>query len=620
MQPTHSDRPSITTETGLYILAAAVALLLRLMNLGHAPLTEAEAREALAVWRFVQAAPGVAPLQVVSPLWFALTSFAFAMFGSSEFMVRLWPALAGSALVLMPLTFRRELGRGAALAASGLLAVSPVLLAASRTADGATLAALSLWLMVAGWRRFVDRDDGRGLALTGAALGMGLADGPRFFSVVAAGLFALVVVVLARPETVRDVRDALRRLRPHAGRVLLVAVTVFVAASSAALVNRPGLAAAGQAAPVWLSGWAPSAAARPVSLVPMIFGVYEPLALVFGLVGLYVAYLAGMLRAVVARFQTALELPGAPRRDVPPERLAAARGRSVEKALGAAALGALVFALAYPARQAGDALWVALPLTLLAAMMLVEAMGGEGNEEWPTVGAQAAVLLVMLVFAYFNVAAFARGYQPNTSPYATTLLLAGGVLLLGVVVTILFSAGWSRQAAVRGATVSVGAAMLVGTLAAGLGLTQWRAADPRELWSPDLTTDPIRLLMQTVRDVSNREAGNDSDLEIVVLNDPARDDRHGLLGWELRGYPNAVFVDALSPTIGAPLVIADAGVVDPTLGSAYVGQKFGVFGHWAQAPQTLAGWIDWWLFRAVSVDYARKVVWVRQDVQLLQSK
>ncbi len=612
MQPTQSDRPSITTEAGLYVLAAVVALLLRLINLGHAPLTEAEAREALVVWRFVQAAPGAAPLQAVSPLWFALTSFAFAMFGSSEFLARLWPALAGSALVLMPLTFRRELGRGAALAAGGLLAVSPVLLAASRTAEGTTLAALSLWLMVAGWRWFANRDDGRGLALTGAALGMGLADGPRFFSSVAAGLFALVVVVLARPETVRDVRDALRRVRPHAGWVLLVVVGVFVAASSAALANRPGLAAAGQAAPVWLSGWVPSAASRPVSLVPMIFGVYEPLALVFGLVGLYVAYLAGLLRAVVARFQTALELPGA---EVP-----APRGRAVEKVLGAAAAGALVFAMAYPARQAGDALWVALPLTLLAAMMLAEAVGGEWNEEWPTVGAQAAVLLVMLVFAYFNLAAFARGYQPNSSPYSASLLLAGGVLLLGVVVTILFSAGWSRPAAVRGATAAVGAAMLVGTLAAGLGLTQWRAADPRELWSPDPTTDPIRLLMQTVRDVSNRAAGNDTDLEIVVLNDPARDDRDGLLGWELRGYPNAAFVDGLSPTIGAPLVIADVSVADPALGSAYVGQKFGVFGHWAQAPQTLAGWIDWWLFRTVSVDYARKVVWVRQDVQLLQNK
>ncbi|MEK9164790.1 MAG: hypothetical protein AAB342_05460, partial [Chloroflexota bacterium] len=220
--------------------------------------------------------------------------------------------------------------------------------------------------------------------------------------------------------------------------------------------------------------------------------------------------------------------------------------------------------------------------------------------------------------AYFNLAAFARSTSliAVASPYPISLLLAIGVIALGILVTVLFAAGWSKAAAMRGAVIAAGAVMLIGTLGAGWKLTQTRADDPRELWTAAPTTGNIRLMMQTIEGVSDRYVGNKHEAEIVVLNDPARNDAEGLLGWELRDFTKVEFVDALSPAVNAPIVIADESVSDPKLGSDYVGEKFAVFARQADAPLTLENAANWWLFRAGAVEYARKVVWVRGDAMM----
>ncbi|MEK7278769.1 MAG: glycosyltransferase family 39 protein, partial [Chloroflexota bacterium] len=147
-------RSAVSVEMGLYVLIGAVAVALRLFHLGSAPLSSAEAREALAVWRFVMGQG--ASIQPVSPAWFTLTSTVFTLFGASEFWARLWPAVAGTALAFFPLTFRRELGRAATLIACALLAISPVMMAASRAADGTMVAAAGLWLIAYGLSRMAD--------------------------------------------------------------------------------------------------------------------------------------------------------------------------------------------------------------------------------------------------------------------------------------------------------------------------------------------------------------------------------------------------------------------------------------------------------------------------------
>src|SRR5260221_4353459 len=137
------QRPAITLEWFLYGLIVAAALLLRLAQLGAHPLNDVEAREALSVLHQVRGLAD-ANLEPHSPAYFFITFFSFLLFDASSATARLAPALAGTAPGFAPPFFRDQLTRGGALAASGLLAISSSLVAASRSVDGTLLAVLGL--------------------------------------------------------------------------------------------------------------------------------------------------------------------------------------------------------------------------------------------------------------------------------------------------------------------------------------------------------------------------------------------------------------------------------------------------------------------------------------------
>jgi uncharacterized protein (TIGR03663 family) len=94
------------------------------------------------------------------PLLFYVMAPLFAVLGPNDAAGRLYPALAGVALVALPLALRRRLGSGTAFWAGVLLAISPVTLYYSRFARNDvpvalfTAVALALFLLVRsrGWR------------------------------------------------------------------------------------------------------------------------------------------------------------------------------------------------------------------------------------------------------------------------------------------------------------------------------------------------------------------------------------------------------------------------------------------------------------------------------------
>ena len=103
----------------------------RFVDLGKIPLANAEAELAWAVWRFWQ--PGTELLTVSSPAYFTFTSLLTQVFGFSDVVVRLVPALFGLGVVCLPWLLRRQLGTLATLVACGFLAVSPLNVVVSRT-------------------------------------------------------------------------------------------------------------------------------------------------------------------------------------------------------------------------------------------------------------------------------------------------------------------------------------------------------------------------------------------------------------------------------------------------------------------------------------------------------
>ncbi len=93
-------------ETALFLLALMLGLTIRLAGLGAQPLSDQEAKWAL---QALDVANGTRTVLGSNSAYVALTSALFFAFGdASNFLARLVPALAGGALILIPMLFREQ--------------------------------------------------------------------------------------------------------------------------------------------------------------------------------------------------------------------------------------------------------------------------------------------------------------------------------------------------------------------------------------------------------------------------------------------------------------------------------------------------------------------------------
>src|SRR6185295_4554979 len=106
--------------------------------------------------------------------------------------------------------------------------------------------------------------------------------------------------------------------------------------------------------------------------------------------------------------------------------------------------------------------------------------------------------------------------------------------------------GWSEASARLGLLLAGSGLLLAMTVGAGWGLTQLRPGSPAELWWQSPAAPQVRVMMQVLGNVSNFTVGMPQDIEVTVQAPP-----HGLLGWALRDYPRAAFVDRLDPVINS---------------------------------------------------------------------
>ena len=147
------DIRKINLEHALYLAAFLLALAVRFVNLGAMALPDAEANWALQALQLAHSGPLKASFAWgPQPGYLILTGLTFALFGAENGLARLWPALVGSLLVLMPFFFRRDLGKPAALILAFGLALDPGLAAVSRQAGGSMLALTFVLLALGAWR------------------------------------------------------------------------------------------------------------------------------------------------------------------------------------------------------------------------------------------------------------------------------------------------------------------------------------------------------------------------------------------------------------------------------------------------------------------------------------
>lgn len=612
------DLRKLSTEHLLYLAALALAVFARLVNLETAPLSDFEASAALQAWQ-VAVEPDVSLPLSANPGYILLTALLFKVFGSSNLLARLLPVLAGSALVLAPWFFRNRLGRLPAVVLAFGLALDPGLVSQSRLAGG-PLPALALTLLALALVQPPEPSRLR-WAAAGALAGLALLSGPAVFhGVVILGLSAGLAAVLRITSHQDDERGAGR----SGGVFALAAMAASVLLGGTLLFLHPaGLSAWLGALPEYLAGWLPAPAGSapvgdpalrvPVLLQLLILASYQPLALVFGLVGLV--------------------------------------RRSLNSLIGLWLAAALLIVLLYPARQVGDLIWVLVPLWALAAQVVAQTLAeifplstpfsvsesgaasanaaareGEAGEfelarqgKFALTGialSQAVLVAVLFGLLWLNLAGLAKTLIDAQAAMLRYGVMAG-VLLLAGLTTMLVGLGWSWQQARLGAKLGLLVSLGIYTFAGLTGATLLRSGavhfSPDERWSvwqPAPGVGDTDLLRQTVEQLSLWGTGDRRAADILVTVDsPA-------LRWALRDFPAARFTGTQAlASGGAPaVVVTRQGEENPSLASSYRGQDF----VWWSYPDLLGAlpgeMAPWFAYRSLPWRAEKVILWARADL------
>jgi hypothetical protein len=552
----------LTNEHLLYALALSLALGIRLFELGAAPLSDFEAGWALQAW---QAARGGELIPGAQPGYIFPTAGLFFIFGSSNFLARFWPALAGGLLALAPWGLRRQLGRKAALIAAFGLALDPGLAALARLAGGPIPAVAFAALAVALWL------SGRAV-LAGICAGLASLSGPALIP----GLIGLAVVLgVGRWLGFFRAGNPVENAEPAQAPALEWRRALFAGLATLALVGAglflypKGMGGWAQTLPEYLAGWG-AAATIPSGRLLAALIVYQPLALVFGL--------AAALRGW---FQT----------------------QPLARALSLWLAVALGLALLYPARQVGDAAWALLPLWLLAGLEL--ARFARRSLVGPASLGQAMVVLVLGSLVWLNFQGLGVALAEAVRFHWVVIF---GAVILGFLTVVLVAFGWSWEAARAGMVLGTVSVLGVYLLAALAGVTLARPGSVQELWTPAPAAGQVDWMQDTLADLARWQTGRSDTLEVVSLVDsPA-------LHWLLRDFSGVRFAEKLAADEIPAVFIAAADQSEPAQAAGYRGQDF----WWALSPAWDSALPEnallWLTRRQSSVAVKTLVLWARGDL------
>lgn len=543
-----------TVEILLWFALLLVAALLRFGDLGRWPLSADEARLALAAWQGSEGLPHVS--RGLSPLLLGVNSLLFWVFEENDLVARLLPALMGTLTLAALWLWRPLLGRGAALGAALLIALSPTLLLFSRHATPEALSgALSLFLLAglmrfAWWRRPSDA------WLIAVSLALGLTSGPGFWALLAAGALWLPWMAFRarrNPDSQaqadwQTVRAAADELRPMLPRLIGGGLIIFLLAATGFGANPAGLGATFDLPVQWLQ----NLFTAPPMLLPftLIVLFYELPIIILGITGaaLWIDREPGWVGFLL--FWTALTI---------------------------------VPLTLFNSGWAGGVALVALPMALLGGIALhriERALLTEGR--MGTEGAYLGMAFVIGAFLWFNL----MQYIYNAKDLHLWLALMSGALMLAGL-----SLPWvtnGRGAALR--SLGLVAALLLITISfrTAWALSFEHATDPREPLAAALTpSDPdIRNLPEYITGVSVARFNERNLLPVAVQRS---------LGpvpqWYLRRFPNLRIVEGSSPELPIAAILSSD---QPTPNEKAIGQRYALRPTWAMPTlrsQALVRWL-----------------------------
>ena len=569
----------IAPEHLFYWLAFLLALGLRLFQLGAAPLSDGEAGLALQALRL---AHGGSIAFGPHPAYLLITSQLFSLFGDTNFIARLFPALAGSLLVWLPFWLRRWMGDSRWLHRAGLLmafgmAIDPGLVSLSRQV-GSPMPALAFTFLALAC--LYDRH----MLGVGIFAGLALLSGPAFLQGlliigVSWGFFRLARNRYSQAQS--DEGMDVSPVEPLSSRLLGIALVAFagtlLVAGTLFLHALQGLGALADTLPAYLKTWV-NPSGIPVLRLPASLLVYQPLVVIFGVMAILHAVFGLRDKPVV---------------------------RQGMVTLGILVVVGLLLPLLYAGRQVGDMVWALVPLWALAAMEISRFLPGEEAASTRLIAAGLGFpLFVLAVFGWINLLSFGH-YQVNELVYWATLI---GVLLVSAILVLLVAGTWSSLAARMGLVWVLCLVLGLQLFSNTWGMAILRQNGAQELWSRPPSTGQASQLNATLADLSSWNTGLRDQLEIVSMVDsPA-------LTWNLRHFPNARFETTLASSEAPPVVITLKDAEIPSLAQKYRGQDF--------AWQLYPGWqgvfpadfINWLAFRQAPLAQDQVILWARVDI------
>jgi len=564
--------PKWINETTLYVIALGLALVIRLTNLGHLPLTDGEANWALQALDSVR---GSHPWLGAQVGYVQLTSLLFFITSPSNLTARLWPALLGSLLVLSPVFARDTIGRKAAVILAFALALDPGLAVVSRQAGGAMLAIACAALALSAWI-------GRKPVLAGCAVGLAIMGGESFW----AGLVALLITLgaarlLKLPAIefnppVNQLVDAENIPTENPGKPLrssiIAAVATIVLLGSLFFISPRGLGSSFAGLAVYFKGWVTFSGVSALQLVAALL-IYESLALLLGV--------WGAVRASV-------------------------KAEPLDRFLALWALIALLLSLFYPSRQVGDLCWVLLPLLILAARQLERLLSIEVSFKLPAWGL-ALLVVIISTFLWQNLQSLSQGLGDTIYIENHWLVIIIGLFILAIAI-MLVGWGWSAQAAGMGSLWGLCALLVVYLIFSISHATHVRPDVNAELWDRDYNVPQAGLLVTSLDRLSDTHAGRIGSLDVTVvgIQSPA-------LRWALRNYRDLTYVDQL-PAQSQPSVVITQKEQQPQLAASYRGEGFLWYQYTDWSSMLSSEYLPWFIQHKATQQKTSLVLWVRTDV------